>query len=138
MVVLFFLLKKAPLLIEPVWSTWPLVKGHTMRVFVFMYLLAKSFYVMFTDFDIIFHSGFMVLVVFGLVIHPFFFVFCLIDFLRIDVLKNVVKAIYNPLNELGLSFMLFMIGQYYFTLIGYIVLHEDYRGNCDELWHCYI
>ncbi len=105
---------------------------------MFIVKCIRSLIKLLTDFDIIFHSGLVVLVVFGLIIHPFFFFFCLVDFLRIDMLQNVVKAIYLPKVELGLSLTLYIIMEYYFTLTGYIVFYEDYYGNCDQLYFCFI
>lgn len=62
----------------------------------------------------------MATVVCGIVIHPFLFAFSLTDFLRTGDLKNVVKAIYEPRVELALSFILFLVIEYYFTIFAYI------------------
>ena len=45
----------------------------------------------------------------GLIVHPFFFAFHLSDFLRISLLKNVIKAIYIPREQLILTYMVFFI-----------------------------
>lgn len=62
----------------------------------------------------------MATVVLGIIIHPFLFAFSLTDFLRSGDLKNVVKAVYNPREELFLSFILFFVIEYYFTIFSFM------------------
>lgn len=78
----------------------------------------------FTDFDFVYYSLYMGFCVIGLVIHPFFFGFLTVDFLRFKILKNVVKAVWEPRVDMALTFMIFLLLEYYFTLIGYLVLYD--------------
>lgn len=61
------------------------------------------------DFDIIYYLFQLSFAIIGLIFHPFFFAGLLTDMLRFSVLKNVVRAVYEPRLELGLSFLLFII-----------------------------
>ncbi len=47
-------------------------------------------------------------------------------------------AIYKPRKELILSFLLFVIFEYYFTLAAYLYFSDHYQGECADLWRCYI
>jgi len=60
----------------------------------------------------------------GIVIHPFLFILCLVDILRTQYLKIVVQAIYDPRIELILSLLLFVILEYYFSIISYTILYD--------------
>jgi hypothetical protein len=81
---------------------------------------------MLQDYEIIYYSFNMTIVIFGLVIHPFIFVGCLSDILRTKHLKNVVKAVWNPRYEILLLMVLLFLLEYYFTLVSYMYFFEDY------------
>ena len=68
----------------------------------------------------------------GLVIHPFLFCFQLTDFLRIDLLKNVVKAVWIPRKQLLLTFLVFILEEYYFSLLSYIFLYDQYKYTLER------
>lgn len=139
-VLMFFLLKRAPLLIEDTWKGFFQTDMSCFKRFILgIVKLGKSLVKLLTDFDIIYNLGYMALVVLGRIIHPFLFAVSLSDFLRSGDLKNVVKAIYNPRVELTLSFILFLVLEYYFTLVVYIFYYKHYPDTyCHELWKCYI
>lgn len=97
----------------------------------------------FTDFDFVYYTLYMSFCVIGLVVHPFFFGFLTVDFLRFKILKNVVKAVWEPRVDMGLTFMIFLLIEYYFTLIGYLILYDQYEndtyyGRCNVLWKCFV
>jgi len=91
-----------------------------------------------SDFEFLYYSGYIVFCIFGITFHPFFFSWgLLVDFLRIKFLKNVVKAVWIPRESLSLTFILFVLIEYYFTMIAYITLFDMYNpGECDFLWKC--
>lgn len=45
----------------------------------------------------------------GLTVHPFYFAIPLMDILKLDQLKTVTQAIWQPKKELGLAFLLLII-----------------------------
>lgn len=51
------------------------------------------------------------------------------DFLKLDQLKTVVQAMWQPKIELGLTFLLMIIIQYYFTILGWVIFYMDYDYN---------
>lgn len=138
-VLIFFLFKRAPILIEDTWKANWSEKNWFVKLIMIIYKFFKSIFLLLTDFDIIYNLGYMATVILGVIIHPFLFAFSLTDFLRTGDLKNVVKAIWNPRTELSLSFILFLVLEYYFTLVAYMVYADHYDDNfCEKLWKCYI
>lgn len=63
----------------------------------------------------------------GLIVHPFYFAFHLLDFLRVEQLKTVVQAMWVPRVELFLALSLIIILEYYFTITGYIVFYDEFE-----------
>jgi len=142
LVVGFTLLKRAPLLIEKVWdgffsTTDPL--GVFKKFIKFFINILWSVYYCFTDFLFAYYSLFIVVAILGLVVHPFFFVIQLFDVLRNEILKNVVKAVWDPRVQLLLTFIVFLLCEYYFTLIGYTFFSQHYimGTRCQSLWQCF-
>lgn len=95
LVMFFFAIKKAPLLLTDMWNEFMSIQmGYTMRFIRSIYMILKSFIVCLVDFDFAYYCGYMTCIVLGIVVHPFLFVFLLVDFLRIETLKIVIKAIW--------------------------------------------
>lgn len=69
----------------------------------------------------------MVCLILGLVVHPFLFVFLLVDFLRIQTMKIVVKAIWISKEPMFLTFLVFFLVEYYYTILVYIYYWEGYN-----------
>ncbi|EGR27785.1 MIR domain protein, partial [Ichthyophthirius multifiliis] len=146
-VVSFFLLKRAPLIIGNIWCSFFLLKLKKKKTkfiffiknfFNFLIKIFYSIYLLLQDFDIIYYFTQLIFALLGLTYHPFLFGGLLFDFLRFDILSNVVKAIYEPKIELGLSFLLFVILEYYFTIVSYIYFYDQYpEGDCESFWKCY-
>jgi len=120
-VVLFFFLKRAPMVIGSIWRGQ--AASHRNLVF-FIPKVLYSVYLLFSDGDILYYFMQLFCVILGLFAHPFFYAGLLTDILRFKILYNVVRAIYEPRIEMGLSFLLFVILQYYFTIFTYLVLYD--------------
>ncbi len=125
--VAFFLIKRAPLLIDDIWKNF-FKKGSYFNIFsklipLIVNILLSVFKCL-QDFDIIYYCLQLCFALIGLTYHPFLFAGLLSDFLRFDILTNVVKAIYEPRVELGLSFLLFVILEYYFSIAAYINFYD--------------
>jgi len=74
-------------------------------------------------------------IILGLIVHPFLFVFLLCDFLRITELKIIIKAIWISKYQMGLTGLVFILIEYYYTIINYIYIHYMYQYNtCDSIW----
>lgn len=140
-VVFLFLIKKAPLIIDHIWKGF-FVKRNEMSIFLKIWVCLKniliSFYICLFDGEFLYYIIYTLMIISGLIIHPFFFVFNLTDFLRIDELKNVIKAVWIPRKQLLLVLFLFSLVEYYFTIFGYIELWDQYNNHCNRLWICAI
>jgi len=82
LVVFFFTLKKAPLLI---WSEWKgfdkvLLQKPIFAVFSFVIRSLKSVYKLITDFDIVYNTALMFVGILGLSVHSFIYSCALLEF----------------------------------------------------------
>lgn len=150
LVVLFFLLKRAPLILEEkdVWSGFQEMKINRFKKLLIA--IIKCFYCLYlfaSDFDFVYYSAYISFSIAGLAVHPFLFCFHLIDFLRIDLLKNVVKSIWIPRKQLLLTLMILILEEYYFSLLAYIFFYDQVTARfensgsvfyCESFWKCWI
>jgi hypothetical protein len=138
LVVTFFFLKRAPLLLKDIWiEFWSADVRWYAKVVMLIKTIVQSLVICCTDFEFVYYSFFMACLVLGLIVHPFLFVFLLVDFLRISTLKIVVKAIWISKGSMFLTFLVFLLVEYYFTIIAYIYYYEDYGdGPCNKTWQC--
>jgi len=138
-VVILFLIKKAPLIIDHIWIGFFEEKmNNFFKIWKGFKKILISFYICLNDLEFFYYIIYIIMNVSGLGVHPFFFVFNLTDFLRIDQLKNVVKAVWIPRKQLLLTLFLFILVEYYFSLIGYLELWRQYDNNCDRFWMCFM
>ncbi|CAD8074919.1 unnamed protein product [Paramecium sonneborni] len=140
LVITFFAIKKAPLLITDMWVEFlskPM--GCLERTIMSIVMIARSFINCLVDFDFAYFCGYMACIIVGLVIHPFAFVLLLADFLRIATLKIVIKAIWISKTQMGLSFLVFLLIEYYFAVIGYLFFWDQYQDqSCQIMWRCFL
>lgn len=90
--------------------------------------------------EIIYYLGYFIFAILALKIHNFFFAYHLIEFIRSqEVLRNVLKAIYNPKTQLLFIFIFFMILQYFYALLVYYWFYDDMPDNsCESVFICMI
>lgn len=125
LVVFFFFLKKAPLMVRDMWAEWfQLNTNRISKAVQMLFVLFKSFLVWLSDFDFVYNVCYMTIVVLGLSFHPFFFGILSLDFMRQPMLRNVVAAIWQPRNILAITFLMFLFIQYFFVLYAYIELSD--------------
>lgn len=139
----FFLIKRAPLLIKGIWKSFnPKFENYFSVLIIILqicYRAILSALALVNDFDFVYQVGYMFVGILGLSVHPFLYAVCLVEILRLDILKIVVKAFWNPIKEISFVIILFMIIQYYFSLFGYMVLYDEYEPHsCHDLWRCYV
>lgn len=76
-------------------------------------LLVKLFMVLIAlmqEIEVIYYLAYGTLAIFGIIIHHFFFTFHLTEILiRYPTLKNVIRSVYEPRQQLGLTLVLFVI-----------------------------
>ncbi|CAD8158586.1 unnamed protein product [Paramecium pentaurelia] len=140
LVITFFAIKKAPLLITDMWVEFlskPM--GCIERTIMSIVMIVRSFINCLVDFDFAYFCGYMACIIVGLIIHPFAFVLLLADFLRISTLKIVIKAIWISKIQMGLSFLVFLLVEYYFAVIGYLFFWDQYQDqSCQIMWRCFL
>ena len=136
-IVLYFLIKTAPLLIEKAWVG---VKKDKMNIFAYIGRLIKTFIYLLSDFYVLYYVIYGMTAIVGTVWSPFFFSFHLFDVIvRFPVLLNVVKAVWIPRKSLALTMFLFIVLMYVFTLFGFYWLDQQYPpGYCDSMFVCLI
>jgi len=140
LVVTHFYLKRAPILTKDVWSGFGSQKITIKTPLIFFIKVCVSISRGLRDFDILYNTAVIVFSFLGLFVHPFFFFFMLADFLRISLLKNVVKAVWEPRVPLMLTLLVFALVQYFFGIIGYTYFHTNYDEGktCDSLFVCFL
>jgi len=84
LVVFFFCVKKAPLLLEDIWKEWWYTKDKLLiEIFKLIITILKSIQLISTDFDLLFQLFYICVSILGLLIHPFLFGLLTFDFLRL-------------------------------------------------------
>ena len=106
-----------------------------------IYILYKTIFEISTSFSIIYYTGVVVFGFLGIYKNKFFFSFLLLEIInRYKTLKNVLVAIKNPYKELILTFILWIILIYYFSIVGYLWLRENHfphpDKDCNSLLKC--
>lgn len=138
-VVVLFLIKKAPLMIHHVWIGFFESKmNRFLKIWKGFLKVLISFYICLNDMEFLYYIIYILMIMSGLGIHPFFFVFNLTDYLKIDELKNVIQAIWIPRKQLLLALFLLILVEYYFSLIGYIEFYNQYNQHCNRFWVCFL
>ena len=140
-VIAFFLSKSAPLVIEKAFKTkgTPVQKSLISRVIQFLFNLLKCCFYFLQDLEIIYYLAYGILAILGTVYNPFFFCFHLSEILlRFPDLKTVIMAFWEPKYQLWLVFVLFLIWEYAFSLIGFLSFPDQYQGLCDSMLFCFL
>lgn len=118
------------------------IKKKRKIIFMIYYItifMMKSFINCLFNFEFIYYMIYMIMNVSSLAIHPFLFSFNLSDFLNIDILKSMLQAIWIPKKQLLLTFMVFLLVEYYFTISAYLSSINDLYGNlCHNLSTCFL
>ncbi len=142
-VIAFFLSKSAPLVIEKAFKSNKNVTDKPfplyIKAFDFLIKTLKCLFYFFQDIEIIYYVSYGILAILGTIYNPFFFCFHLSEILlRFPELKTVILAFWEPRVQLWLVFILLLIWEYVFALIGFLVFPEQYEGSCDSMLFCFI
>lgn len=141
-VVVFFLIKKAPLIIKEAWSSnqefLDSFKGNFLRILMNILIVFTSIIKVLLNPEIIYYLSYGVFAILATFLHPFFFAFHLTEFLmRYPTLRGILRSIYGPRKILFMVFVLIALFIYVFTVIGYMALQGDYNGRCTNLFLCF-
>jgi len=103
-----------------------------------MRILKTGIYLL-SDFYVLYYFIYGLTAVIGVTISHFFFAFHLLDVtVRYPLLQSVLKSIYVPKKQIFLTYILFQVFNYFFSLVGYQWLSDDYKGYCDSMWECWL
>lgn len=135
-VVLFFILKKGPLYIKEAWnSSKDMLKedqNAAIRFFIKIYMIGFCFIKVLLNIDLVYYLAYGALAFVATLVHPFIFAFHLSEVvLRYPTLRNIIKSFWEPKVALGLTFVLVMLMNYYFTIIAYIWFSDIYANGTE-------
>jgi len=132
--------KRAPLIFERVWKDGQSkIKPGFWGIFSKLILLVDAVLNCLKEVEIIYYLAYGIMALMGVLVHPFFYAFHLTEIvIRYPTLTNVVRSVYQPRKALLLTFLLFLIIEYVFTLFGFAFLYQDYQGYCPSTWLCFL
>eukprot|EP01017_Pseudomicrothorax_dubius_P003467 TRINITY_DN10501_c0_g1_i8.p1 TRINITY_DN10501_c0_g1~~TRINITY_DN10501_c0_g1_i8.p1 ORF type:complete len:253 (-),score=67.27 TRINITY_DN10501_c0_g1_i8:123-881(-) len=52
-------------------------------------------------------------------------------------MRHILNSIWQPRKALLLTFILFIVIEYMFTLIAFTFFHRSYKGNCQSVYQCF-
>ncbi|XP_075997943.1 inositol 1,4,5-trisphosphate-gated calcium channel ITPR2 [Genypterus blacodes] len=86
------------------------------------------------DMLFIYHLGYAIICVLGLFVHEFFYSFLLFDLvIREETLLNVIKSVTRNGRSIILTAVLAIFLVYFFSIIGFLFLKDDFRMEVDPL-----
>ncbi|XP_017278513.1 inositol 1,4,5-trisphosphate receptor type 2 isoform X2 [Kryptolebias marmoratus] len=86
------------------------------------------------DMFFIYHLGYAFICVLGLFVHEFFYSFLLFDLVfREETLLNVIKSVTRNGRSIFLTAILAIFLVYFFSIIGFLFLKDDFRMEVDRL-----
>ncbi|KAM3870670.1 inositol 1,4,5-trisphosphate-gated calcium channel ITPR2-like [Diretmus argenteus] len=86
------------------------------------------------DMLFIYHLGYAIICTLGLFVHEFFYSFLLFDLvIREETLLNVIKSVTRNGRSIILTAVLAIFLVYFFSIIGFLFLKDDFRMEVDRL-----
>uniref|UniRef100_A0A183CC87 Inositol 1,4,5-trisphosphate receptor n=1 Tax=Globodera pallida TaxID=36090 RepID=A0A183CC87_GLOPA len=86
------------------------------------------------DSTVLYHSGYLLCCLLGLVVHPFIYAFLLFDVVASeDTLRNVIRSVTRNWQSIILTGLLALILVYHFSIIGYLFFQRDFRLEVHKL-----
>ncbi|XP_058465064.1 inositol 1,4,5-trisphosphate receptor isoform X4 [Malaya genurostris] len=95
--------------------------------------LEKHLFSIITDAELLYHFGYLLFCVFGVLLHPFFFSILLFDVVyREETLLNVIRSVTRNGRSIILTAVLALILVYMFSIIGYMFFRDDFLVPVDQ------
>ena len=143
-IVLFFLMKTAPVLISRGWKKHSQTHESKSLLIRISRKLKNGFlatYYALTNINVLYQLTYLTFSILGTAVHPFFFAFQLLDVLyRYPALQNVIRSVMIPIKSIVLSFLLIVIVSYLFSIWSYMEFYSyftDSGNKCDSLGLCF-
>jgi len=135
-IVAYFMIKTAPLLVRKAWEGTTRAKLTLTTIII---NCIKSVFYLLSDFYVLYYSVYGLTAIIGLTVTPFFFAFHMFDVLvRFPLLQSVLQSIWIPRKPLLLTFLLYLLLNYVFSLAGYYFFYDEYAGYCSSTWLCFL
>ena len=140
LIVTFFIMKTAPVLIQRGWrkhSTGEEPTNFIKKVYSKIKNFFLTLYFTMSNIDVLYHLLYMCFSILGIAGFTLFFSLHLLDVLyRYPSLQNVIMSVVLPRKSLGLTFLLILIMIYLFSIWGYLAFYGYYEGGCDSMIMC--
>lgn len=95
--------------------------------------LEKRLLKIITDFQLIYHFGYLVFCMAGMLVHPFFYSVLLFDVVyREETLLNVIRSVTRNGRSIIFTAVLALILVYLFSIIGYVFFKDDFLVPVDD------
>lgn len=96
----------------------------------------------FTTKSIIYYTLYLIFTILGCFYHVLFFCFLMIEIVnKYSTLKNFLRAITQPWKQLVLTFVLYLIIEYIFTIFAFNFFYYYYDEGgkmCQTMWMCFL
>lgn len=104
-----------------------------------MFIL-EMLYATTVNWQFVYNVANFVLAICGCVIHPFFFTYHLfVAAFRSEKLQAILGAITGPATSILLALILYIVMEYVFAVLGYVIFPEDYPDfTCTTLVRCFL
>ena len=140
LIVTFFIMKTAPVLIQRGWKKHQANSEHShfpMNLVFKLKSLILTLYFTLSNIDVLYHLLYMIFSILGIAYNPLFFSLHLLDVLyRYPSLQNVIKSIVLPRKSLILTFILILILIYLFSIWAFLGFSEYFDGQCNTMIMC--
>jgi hypothetical protein len=138
LIVIEFFFRKIPPLFKQIKEELEPVGQSGKRKFLFIkeFLAGTVF-----NSQVLYYVGYLVFAILGYTMNQFFFAFLLLEvFSRFKTLRNVIMSISGPIKELSLTFILWIILIYYFSLLAYNFFRDSFTNPlvCETLFRCLV
>jgi len=149
----FFICKRAPLVIEKARQHIFFIENPdgnandkilmkqqlSTKAKIFIFLRNFLIYIKFLLFDplILYYMIYTTCAILGIFNSLFIAILLLDIFLRYPLILHVFKSIWRPKKQILMTIVLFFICQYYFTIIAFYYLYEEFDGWCESLYGCF-
>lgn len=142
-ILVFYMLKQLPIIYRKAWKQLKPGQFKKMRCHQKIAHLLLNCYRLYrqltSEIELVYYLIYETFAVLGTLYHPFFFIFHLLEIvIKYPLLQNVTKSVYEPRFQLLLTYVLFIILTYIFTIIGYIYFHHDFKGECEDVMWCFL
>lgn len=95
----------------------------------------------FINIEVIYYCLYLLCSIIGYIYSSIFFAFLLIEvIIRIKTLKNILMSIKMPAKELILTFILWLVVIYFFTIFAYAFFIDEFRepNDCSSVLRCFL